>query len=156
VTIEDTESSIEFIVFPKILEESASLWVEDKIILASGKISDKDGSAKFLVDSASAVNNHEVERFRRILETRKANGDAFVPKSDAPEAFMEVVLPASITPDAIKSLSDYFAECEKGSVKIYLWISGKKVKTNYSIAPSEKIEEELISIIPEAKIKINA
>lgn len=156
VTIEDTESSIEFIVFPKILEESASLWVEDKIILASGKISDKDGSAKFLVDSASAVNNQEVERFRRVLETRKANGDAFVPKSNAPEAFIEVILPADIEPSSIKKLSEYFAGSEKGGAKIYLWISGKKVKTNYSIAPSEKIGEELASIIPEAKLKMSA
>ena len=72
-TIEDMYSNIELLVFPKILEETGSLWEEDKVILASGKISDKDGSFKLLVDSAKVINLAEMEQRARIIATQKNN-----------------------------------------------------------------------------------
>lgn len=61
-TLEDTGGKIEILVFPKILEQTLSVWEEEKVILASGKISDKDGVFKLLCDSAKAVTAEEVEK----------------------------------------------------------------------------------------------
>lgn len=74
VTIEDLRGKIELLIFPNILEETGALWEEDKIILASGKLSDKDGVFKLLVDEAKEVNQLELENFKRILATQKKNG----------------------------------------------------------------------------------
>lgn len=152
VTVEDTESAVEFIVFPKVFEESASLWVEDKMILASGKVSTKDGMPKFLVDSASVVNDEEVGKFRRILETRRKNGESLSAESTAEEESLEIILPADIDPADIKRLSDFFSGSEKGNVQIYLRVSSKRIKTNYAIAVSEETRNRITGIIPEARI----
>jgi len=53
--IEDATGRLELVVFPNVLERTASLWIEDKIILASGKINDRDGSLKMLCDSVSIL-----------------------------------------------------------------------------------------------------
>ncbi|MCD6149250.1 DNA polymerase III subunit alpha [bacterium] len=74
VTIEDLRGKIELLVFPNILEETGALWEEDKIILASGKLSDKDGVFKLLADSAKEINQSELENFKRVLATQKKNG----------------------------------------------------------------------------------
>jgi len=53
--IEDISGRTEAILFPKILEGSKELWVTDKIVEVSGKISTKDNAVKVLVDKVSEV-----------------------------------------------------------------------------------------------------
>ncbi|MDQ1284313.1 MAG: polymerase subunit alpha [Patescibacteria group bacterium] len=88
VTVEDTDSKIEILVFPKVLETTGSLWQEDKIILASGRLSDKDGAFKLLADSVKSVNQQELENFKRVLATQTKNGNSHPPlpysREDAP------------------------------------------------------------------------
>ena len=51
VKIEDG-SVIEVIVFPKLLQETMTMWQEGKIILCQGTLSDKDGQLKLLANRA--------------------------------------------------------------------------------------------------------
>ena len=74
VTIEDLRGKIELLVFPNVLEKTGALWEEDKVILASGKLSDKDGVFKLLVDEAKEISQSELENFKRVLATQKKNG----------------------------------------------------------------------------------
>src|SRR5690606_25430451 len=60
VTLEDTEGSLEILVFPKVLEATSSIWEEDKIVLASGKLSNKDGEYKILCDSVKTVGQEDL------------------------------------------------------------------------------------------------
>ncbi len=53
--IEDTSGKIEALVFPKILEQTAAAWQEDKIILLAGRLSDRDGNLKILCDSVKVL-----------------------------------------------------------------------------------------------------
>ncbi len=48
--IEDLTSKIEVVVFPNVLEKNPEAWKENNIVVASGKINDRDGSLKFLCD----------------------------------------------------------------------------------------------------------
>jgi len=49
------------LVFPKILENSESVWQEDKAVLVDGSLSDKDGVFKLLADSAKEINQDEID-----------------------------------------------------------------------------------------------
>lgn len=48
--VEDLTSKIELVVFPNVLEKYPDAWGENNIIIAKGKINDKDGSMKILCD----------------------------------------------------------------------------------------------------------
>ena len=48
--IEDLTSKIEVVVFPNVLEKNPEAWKENTVVVAHGKINDRDGSIKFLCD----------------------------------------------------------------------------------------------------------
>ncbi len=55
VELNDLSSKIEVLVFPSVLEKNPTVWQEDKIVLVSGKLSDRDGSFKMLCDEAREI-----------------------------------------------------------------------------------------------------
>jgi DNA polymerase III subunit alpha len=165
VTIEDIDSRIELLVFPKVLEDSGSVWIEDSVILATGKVSDKDGNFKILVDSAKAITPQELEKFKRILATQKTNGHdkQNPPRSSVEEANekptdvksgLVINLPQNFSKEILKKLSSHFDKCELGSMKVYLNIGSAKLETPYCIKYQNDIEKQLANIIPDAKIEI--
>ena len=48
VKIEDTSGTIETLVFPRTLKDTEEFWVEEKMVVVSGTLSDKDGINKVL------------------------------------------------------------------------------------------------------------
>jgi DNA polymerase III subunit alpha len=53
--IEDLSSKIEVVVFPNILEKYPDIWTENSIVIARGKINDRDGSLKLLCDDVKTL-----------------------------------------------------------------------------------------------------
>jgi DNA polymerase-3 subunit alpha len=173
-TIEDMYSNIEFIVFPKTLEATGSLWEEDKVILACGKISDKDGNLKLLVDSAKVINQEEMEERARIIATQKTNGtdvtrsgtgskspsdgllEPVGQKKVAEEATSKIIitLPQSSNQETLKTLSAHLGKCQPGDTKIYLKINGTKLETSYCVTKSADLENEIKKLIPGAMVEI--
>jgi DNA polymerase-3 subunit alpha len=162
-TIEDMYSNIEFIVFPKTLEATGSLWVEDKVILASGKISDKDGTLKLLVDSAKVINQEEMEQRARILATQKTNGTTVAPTAPPQKKVAEetinakpkiiITLPQASDQETLKTLSAHFGKCQPGDTKVYLKINNTKLETPYCITKSYDLENEIKKLIPGAMVE---
>jgi DNA polymerase-3 subunit alpha len=179
VTIEDMKGKIEFLVFPKILEATEGLWTEDNVIIAQGKLSDKEGVFKLIVDNAKVINQAELENFKRIEATRVKNGgykDLYNPplrsacfdKSETRRGEggrspgeggikigkIIISLPSNATQETIKKLSGFFDKCELGSSKIFLQIGGNKLETPYCVKNFERLSENLQKLIPEGKINI--
>lgn len=149
-TIEDLRGRIELLIFPKVLENSESTWQEDKVVIASGNLSDKDGNFKLLVDSAKEINQQELENFKRIEATHKKNGHS--EKNESQKII--ITLPNDSTKETFKKLSEIFDKCESGSAKIYLRINDTKLETPYSIKNSADISAQIKNMVPEARIDI--
>ncbi len=155
VTIEDLGGVIELLVFPRALETTGAVWQEENIILASGKVSDKDGSFKLLVDEAKIVNDQEVEDFKRILATQQKNGNPVAtPREENGPSSITVFLPNSSDKSIIEKLSKVFNSAELGKTKIYLNLDGTRMQTSYSIQTDDEILEKIKSIIPNGKIDL--
>lgn len=70
--LEDTQTNIEIIVFPKLLADTATLWQNDKIVAVEGFVSYKDGAAKILAEYIYEINEKTpVEEF--IPKEKKRN-----------------------------------------------------------------------------------
>ena len=165
VVVEDLGGRIEFLIFPKILENTESTWQEDKVVLADGSLSDKDGNFKLIVDSVKEINQQELDHFKRVEATRKKNVVYEKPKAnysvisdDKRETLksqkMIITLPENSSKDTFKKLSEIFDQCESGGIKIYLKIKGSKLETPYSIKLTADIESAVKNIIPEGKIEM--
>jgi DNA polymerase-3 subunit alpha len=156
VTIEDLSGSLEILVFPHALENTGSVWKEENIILASGKISDKDGSFKLLVDDAKVVNDQEVEDFKRILATQKKNGNsAVLHKEQKNHTSLTInIANDSNSKSIIEKLSNIMNSANPGDIKVYLDLAGTKMQTSYSIEKNEDIMTKIKDVIPEDNIKL--
>jgi len=55
VEVEDLTGKIEALVFPSILEQNPVVWQEGKIVMLSGRLSDKDEQLKILCDEAEEI-----------------------------------------------------------------------------------------------------
>ena len=53
--LEDLTSKIEVVVFPNVLEKNPDIWKENSIVVATGKINDRDGTLKFLCDEVKSI-----------------------------------------------------------------------------------------------------
>ncbi len=75
VKIEDKSGSVELLVFPRTYKESLEIWEDSNIIIARGKLSEKDQELKFLVDYAAKLDadspQESLDNFKRkILEMK--------------------------------------------------------------------------------------
>jgi len=64
VTLEDTKAKIEVLVFPRLLEQTATLWQENKPMIISGRLDDKDGNLKLLCEEVLPLNNNHLMNSR--------------------------------------------------------------------------------------------
>ena len=55
VELEDLTGRIEVIVFPKTLQQTASLWQEEKIVFVSGRVESKEEKLQILCDGIKVI-----------------------------------------------------------------------------------------------------
>jgi DNA polymerase-3 subunit alpha len=79
VKIEDSAGSTEILVFPNLLKETSSIWVEGKAIICQGKVSDKDQEIKILANNASILDlenlDENLNKYKLADSTSNQNAD---------------------------------------------------------------------------------
>jgi hypothetical protein len=178
------KGKIELLVFPKVLERIASLWEEEKVIVTTGRLSDKDGVYKLIVDDAKEINQAELENTLRIEATKAKhnNGGAsimhdgitgsefdsvsesnsgyskYLPNKANPPAGgpnkLVITLPDDATPEMIQKLTGLFNTCKTGICKVFLHHQANKLETPFSIEHDSEISEKIKSIVQEGTIEI--
>jgi len=64
VGLEDTKAKLEILVFPKMLERTPTFWQEGKVIIASGRLDDKEGNFKLLCEETQELNQNHLNSYR--------------------------------------------------------------------------------------------
>jgi len=149
VTIEDMKGKIELLVFPKVLERIASMWEEEKAIITTGRLSDKDGAYKLIVDDAKEINQAELENDSRIEATKTKHQ-----KIKDENKKLIITLPDDAKPEIIQELSQLLKTCQTGNCKVFLHHKTNKLETPFSIEYNHEIFEKIKNIIPEGSIDI--
>ncbi len=177
IILADTKGTIELLVFPKILERIASLWQEEKAIIATGRLSDKDDEYKLIVDDAKEINQAEIENYLRIEATKskhekneyahKENENNFIP-NEANEASAQggfasgenkltklvVTLPNDAKPEMIQELSALFKSCQNGKCKVFLHHQTNKLETPFSIEHDSDLLQKIKGIVQNGTVEI--
>jgi DNA polymerase-3 subunit alpha len=130
VKLEDITSNIEILVFPSVLKKDLSVWQEDKIIIVSGRISDKDGEIKLLAEKAREVKFEEIEQWKKIKNKLK-------PQKNLNSGFLEIIIPQDASPDLFQELKNIL-KSSSGKQDVILKIPDgygnfKEIKTNLAV-----------------------
>lgn len=171
VMLEDIKGKIELLVFPKVLERTASLWSDGRMIIAEGRLSDKDGQYKLIVDDAKELNHAEVENYLRVEATKKAytgknndhtdlpptlpsEFDSDGPSSRPKDSKLIVTLPHDATPDMLHKLQKLFISCKSGGCKVFLHHQQNKLETPFSIEHHPTLLEEIRAAIAGGNVEL--
>ncbi len=77
VKIEDKGGSVELLVFPGLLKSTITLWQDSALVVARGRLSEKDSDLKILVDQAGPLwpdkPQESIDEFKRLLLANKEN-----------------------------------------------------------------------------------
>ncbi len=176
VTLEDGTGSIECLVFPKLLEETADLWVVGKAVRLNGKLSSKNNEIKFLINNAEEISEEMKHEADRIGATKDKYKQPVSPdnikkkksKKEIPNSIHKENITTTTTPKnelqknfiiklsnkttLDKTMSDIkkvLDTCEPGLTVIYLYHNNNQMKTGYSVSMTKKIEFELNKILKE-------
>lgn len=80
VKMEDATSSVELLVFPKLLRETLNIWQPGKVIICEGSVSEKDQDIKLLINQVGVLEEEKIEEsidnFKRgLMAFREKNGN---------------------------------------------------------------------------------
>lgn len=81
VKIEDASSSVELLVFPKLLKETLAVWQSGAAIICEGSVSEKDQDVKILINQVLVLDHenidNSIDNFKRLMmAAREKNGGA--------------------------------------------------------------------------------
>ena len=160
IVIADTKGTIELLVFPKVLERITSLWEEEKVIIATGRLSDKDDQYKLIVDDAREINQAELENNMRIEATRTRHETRYRERDESQISNLEsqrliITLPDDAKPDMIQSLTQILSTCKSGDCKVFLHHQTNKMETPFSIEHDAEILEKVKNIVKEGKVELH-
>jgi len=153
--IEDTSGDVELVVFPGIYRDYAAVWHEDASILISGKISDKDGETKVIVNSAYLIDKDNCQSVMRNFEI---GGNGYYQQSKTPSfGFVQIELPANPESKLMAELKEVLL-AHQGNRRVRLIIgqgsSAKKIEPDLRIDYSESLQEELGRLLGSDKVRM--
>ncbi len=148
--LEDLESTLELVVFPNIYAESKALLANDKIILVQGKISEKDGELKMLVDKITLIEdsaNLPDSPLPSLTQTQNLS----------PAGLLKIRIPSQASPQIFSNLKTMFVKYP-GETAISLVIpdregTPREVKTNFSVENTDEFKTKLKELLRESIIK---
>jgi DNA polymerase III subunit alpha len=130
--VEDLTGVVEALAFPGIYNDNQALINPEKIVLLKGKVSDKDGEPKFLVD--------EIKDFNSLGPTPKKQTNTTSPQA------ITIRIPEASSEEIFMELKTLF-ESSPGETSVSLMINEQKVKTPFKISLTEDLSNKIKQVI---------
>jgi DNA polymerase-3 subunit alpha len=164
VKVEDLSGSTELLVFPKILKEMGDIWKVGKIILAGGRVSDKDGEMKLICDEVKEITKENIKeitgRLCSISSQISGQKEDSVSVDEGKKEIkgeMIFIRLTSFDQEKVQRLKSVFFE-HKGDCRVFLLVKSsdgyKKIETDYSVLLSEECSRAIEGIVGMNAIKV--
>jgi DNA polymerase-3 subunit alpha len=142
IGFEDYSGKTELIVFPKLIDETASLWEVGKALLVKGKVSTKDSQIKLIVEKAVILEGNMNEESLSVadpLMTQTVQLDN--------TGQVNIYIPRGTSTEALNDVK-YKLAANKGETPVMVYVpngpSGpKKVKLPFGINYTEKLADSI-------------
>jgi DNA polymerase-3 subunit alpha len=162
VTIQDTTSSLELLVFPKTYETTKDVWVEGKMACVIGKTSEEEGDDKLFVEKAYELNPENVYDLAQQLSvgssmqtknTSHQEDYSALPVHEEMKApilvlvdAVEIVVSPQVMKEKAEELKALFGKYP-GDKTVFLKVGEKKIRTPFGVDGSEGFQKEILGIL---------
>ncbi len=172
VSLEDLTGRVEVLVFPRAVEKTGGMWIEDELVIVQGRLSNEDGVPKILAEDAEKVDLQSVETFKRVLLTRAKNEPQTVnnqqPTTNGQHHLSHPVLDAgsgknlrltitlqdsAVSKQLLETVSATLARLPKGETPVYVRVQGATIHTPHTIEATEDTKKQLADIAGVASVE---
>lgn len=145
--LEDLGGSMELVVFPNTFTQHRALLLPEQIVLVRGKVSDKDGELKLLVDSIKSITDPELRSWA------SQNGTAPISNSIQSKV-LKIKIPNAASPLIFTRLKDVFVKFP-GTTQVSLLIPDREgvireVKTSFAVRGDDEFKRQLRDLLRES------
>ncbi len=158
--LEDLTGDIEAVIFPRVYKEKPELWEADKAVVLSGRVQEKDGELKFLVETGYEITPDNIEEIARYVPqnepSKQEEAAAANPKQiQAVTVRLRAHLPQTI----LLKLRQVF-DGHPGQYRVYFSVDNaggqQKILSSYRIKFDELVAKELEAILGPDTVKVEA
>lgn len=158
--LEDESGKLELVVFPSIYNEHKALLAVDKIVLVNGRVSDKDGEVKVLVEKIKAIDDpSEISPPSEVGVPQKPEGVlGWQGKGEIKEGvrdkLLKIKIPPTASPQIFSKLKTAFAKYP-GQTPVLLVIpdregTPREIKTNFMVNATSEFKIKLQELLRES------
>ncbi|NMC51845.1 DNA polymerase III subunit alpha [Candidatus Kuenenbacteria bacterium] len=148
--VEDTTGSVEVIVFPKLIQRNSAIWEEDRAVLITGRLSDKDDVPKILVEKVVEIDSLNPE------ESLKEHNGFDVAGLRKPVSIIINILSKDFNYEAHNKLKDIFSESH-GKNRVFIVVkqgeNTRTIATNFFINFDSETRERIESITGQGSVE---
>jgi DNA polymerase-3 subunit alpha len=148
VDVEDLTGVVEILVFPTLFQKFRDIIEVEKIVIVTGKVSDKDGVPKLLVDEIKDIAAIQAQA-AQAREQQRTQAQANNPPPANPIPKLESVtinIPVNATDAIFVELKKLF-EAHPGEQPVNLMINQQQVKTPFRVAMNPQLEQKISQIL---------
>lgn len=161
--LEDMTGDIEAVIFPRTYKEKPELWDADTAVVLHGRVQDKDGEWKFLVESGYPLTPDNIDNVIDHLQNQtgkrvdpRLEPDAPMPAKRAEQA-ISIYLRAHLPPSILNRIRELFDQ-NPGRYRVYFIVDNaggkQKVLSSYRIRFDEAIAKELETTLGPETVKV--
>jgi DNA polymerase-3 subunit alpha len=161
--LEDMTGEIEAVVFPRVYNEKPELWVADKAVILSGRVQEKDGELKFLVETGYEITPENINEIAKHVNQESSiknqDHDSSLVIRDSPQQAVTIRLRAHLPETILLKLRNVF-DAHPGQYRVYFSVDNaggqQKILSSYRITFDETIAKELEAILGHDSVKAEA
>jgi len=150
VTIQDTSSTLELLVFPRTYETTKEVWQEGKMVCVMGKTSEDEEDDKLFVEKAYEITPENVKVLAvQLSAAAPVSRPVLVPTPTVQLNWYEDFddrLEITVAPSIIKTQSDNIKTVlakYPGEKILYIKVGDKKIKTSFKVEVNSELLAEL-------------
>jgi len=154
--LEDLTGSVEAIVFPRVLTDTAHLWEPDKLMIISGRPQEKDGDMKVLVETAFEVTEANIDEVVGSATAMAGNSTIVAPPSVIDGHMVQVYVRANL-PDTILAHLRKIFDTSPGPYPVVFLIDDvdgqRRIKSGAKIAFTDDVVRRIEEVIGKGAVK---
>ena len=152
VTIQDTDGSIELLVFPKTYEKTQDLWIVGNILCVVGKTPKEEGDNKIFVEKAELLTK---ENAVEVIGRLSGNGVVTNKPEEKKSSGKPIVINFTKTElELCSSKLKLLLLQDPGEYQVFLRVGTSLIKANSSIDWHAGMQSALEDLIGKGKIEV--
>jgi DNA polymerase-3 subunit alpha len=164
--LEDLTGDIEVVVFPRIYRDKPEVWEGDHALVVAGRVQEKEGELKFLVESAYEITPDNIDDIAKYIDNSGARknearepSNSTDPRGAARDHAQAVTLYLRAQlPETILHKLRHVLDQHPGRFAVYFAVDNaggkQKILSSYKIAYDELISKELEAILGTGTVRV--